>query len=268
MFAQCATPSPDGCVAPGGCRVDRVFPLTDRLAADARIARRAGSRSTPSAARALETDNGDRHGKRRHGCVRAVARASSQQMVSTGDRHHLHGAGRESSIRLDPVRRADGRETPLGTSGDPDRVHHFHRHENLARARSVCAALGWIIDANATSLVHLYIAAVIGDIGAGCVYGTCVGTALKWFPDKRGFAAVTVIPISNMIQKSGYEHAFIHVLRDPARRVHLRARADARAPEAARAYRAGEAHRLDEDRLHAGADGARAAPRRSSGCSI
>jgi OFA family oxalate/formate antiporter-like MFS transporter len=86
---------------------------------------------------------------------------------------------------------------------------------------SICAALGWIIDAHATSLVHLYIGAVVAGVGAGCVYGTCVGTALKWFPDKRGLAAgltaagfgagaaVTVIPISNMIQSSGYEQAFM-----------------------------------------------------------
>jgi OFA family oxalate/formate antiporter-like MFS transporter len=86
---------------------------------------------------------------------------------------------------------------------------------------SICVALGWVIDAYATSLGHLYVAAVIAGIGAGCVYGTCVGTALKWFPDKRGLAAgltaagfgagaaVTVIPIANMIQRSGYEHTFI-----------------------------------------------------------
>ena len=86
---------------------------------------------------------------------------------------------------------------------------------------SICAAIGWIIDANATSLIHLYIAAVVTGVGAGCVYGTCVGTALKWFPDKRGLAAgltaagfgagaaVTVIPISNMIRTSGYEHTFM-----------------------------------------------------------
>ncbi|EKS70885.1 MULTISPECIES: oxalate/formate MFS antiporter [Caballeronia] len=86
---------------------------------------------------------------------------------------------------------------------------------------AIFAAIGWIIDAHATTLMHLYIAAVVAGIGAGCVYGTCVGTALKWFPDKRGLAAgltaagfgagaaVTVIPISNMIQSSGYEHAFM-----------------------------------------------------------
>jgi len=86
---------------------------------------------------------------------------------------------------------------------------------------AVGAALGWVIDAHATTLVELYAAAVIAGIGAGCVYGTCVGNALKWFPDKRGLAAgltaagfgagaaVTVIPIANMIQSSGYEHTFM-----------------------------------------------------------
>jgi OFA family oxalate/formate antiporter-like MFS transporter len=86
---------------------------------------------------------------------------------------------------------------------------------------AICAGLGWLIDGFASSLPMLYVAAVITGIGAGCVYGTCVGTALKWFPDKRGLAAgmtaagygagaaVTVIPIANMIQRSGYEHAFI-----------------------------------------------------------
>lgn len=83
------------------------------------------------------------------------------------------------------------------------------------------AAAGWVIDAYATTLPELYVAAIVAGIGAGCVYGTCVGNALKWFPDKRGLAAgltaagfgagaaVTVIPIANMIQRSGYEHAFL-----------------------------------------------------------
>ena len=86
---------------------------------------------------------------------------------------------------------------------------------------ALCAGLAWVINAYATSLPQLYLAAVIAGIGAGGVYGTCVGNALKWFPDKRGLAAgltaagfgagsaLTVIPIANMIQRSGYEHAFI-----------------------------------------------------------
>jgi OFA family oxalate/formate antiporter-like MFS transporter len=88
-------------------------------------------------------------------------------------------------------------------------------------AGAIFAAVGWVIDGVATSLPELYIAAVIAGIGAGCVYGTCVGNALKWFPDKRGLAAgltaagfgagaaVTVIPIANMIQTAGYQHTFI-----------------------------------------------------------
>jgi OFA family oxalate/formate antiporter-like MFS transporter len=86
---------------------------------------------------------------------------------------------------------------------------------------AVFAGLGWVIDAYATTLPVLYLAAVVAGIGAGCVYGTCVGNALKWFPDKRGLAAgltaagfgagaaVTVIPIANMIQSSGYQHTFL-----------------------------------------------------------
>ena len=86
---------------------------------------------------------------------------------------------------------------------------------------SVFAASGWVIDSYATSLTELYVAAVVAGIGAGCVYGTCVGNALKWFPDKRGLAAgltaagfgagaaVTVIPIGNMIVTAGYQQAFL-----------------------------------------------------------
>lgn len=91
----------------------------------------------------------------------------------------------------------------------------------VIRLGAVLAGLGWVLDAYATTLTELYIAAVIAGIGAGCVYGTCVGNALKWFPDKRGLAAgltaagfgagaaVTIIPIANMIQSSGYENTFL-----------------------------------------------------------
>ena len=85
---------------------------------------------------------------------------------------------------------------------------------------AILAALGWVINSYATSTAELYLAAVIAGLGAGCVYGTCVGNALKWFPDKRGLAAgltaagfgagaaITVIPIASMIQASGYEYTF------------------------------------------------------------
>ena len=86
---------------------------------------------------------------------------------------------------------------------------------------AVLAALGWVINSFATTIPELYGAAIISGLGAGCVYGTCVGNALKWFPDKRGLAAgitaagfgagaaLTVIPIANMIQSSGYQQTFL-----------------------------------------------------------
>src|SRR5215475_2546459 len=85
----------------------------------------------------------------------------------------------------------------------------------------VLVAIAWVMNSYADSLMMLYIAAAIGGIGAGVVYGACVGNALKWFPDRRGLAAgltaagfgagsaLTVVPIANMIQSSGYQEAFL-----------------------------------------------------------
>jgi OFA family oxalate/formate antiporter-like MFS transporter len=85
----------------------------------------------------------------------------------------------------------------------------------------VLVAIAWVINSVADSLLLLYVGAAIGGIGAGVIYGASVGNALKWFPDRRGLAAgltaagfgagsaLTVIPIANMIQSSGYEVAFL-----------------------------------------------------------
>jgi OFA family oxalate/formate antiporter-like MFS transporter len=82
--------------------------------------------------------------------------------------------------------------------------------------------IAWVMNAYATTLTMLYVAAAIGGIGAGAVYGTCVGNSLKWFPDRRGFAAgltamgfgagsaLTVVPIQAMIKSQGYEAAFFN----------------------------------------------------------
>jgi MFS transporter, OFA family, oxalate/formate antiporter len=84
----------------------------------------------------------------------------------------------------------------------------------------VMIALAWIVNSYASTLVHLYTGAIFGGLGAGAVYGTCVGNALKWFPDRRGLAAgataagfgagaaITVVPIASMIATSGYQSAF------------------------------------------------------------
>src|SRR3954464_12909610 len=59
----------------------------------------------------------------------------------------------------------------------------------VALVGGLLCGLGWFINSFADSLPLLYLAAVISGIGAGAVYGTCVGNALKWFPDRRGLAA-------------------------------------------------------------------------------
>jgi MFS transporter, OFA family, oxalate/formate antiporter len=85
----------------------------------------------------------------------------------------------------------------------------------------VLVGLSWVLNAHASSLAALYTAAIIGGVGAGAVYGTCVGNSLKWFTDRRGLAAgltaagfgagsaLTVAPIANMIKSTGYEAAFL-----------------------------------------------------------
>jgi len=86
---------------------------------------------------------------------------------------------------------------------------------------SLLVGVAWVMNSFADTLPMLYFAAVVGGIGAGAVYGTCVGNALKWFPDRRGLAAgltsmgfgagsaLTVVPISTAIQTRGYEYAFL-----------------------------------------------------------
>jgi MFS transporter, OFA family, oxalate/formate antiporter len=86
----------------------------------------------------------------------------------------------------------------------------------------ILVGISWVMNAYADSLTLLYVAAAVGGVGAGAVYGTCVGNALKWFPDRRGLAAgltaagfgmgsaLTIVPIQALIKSSGYEPAFLY----------------------------------------------------------
>jgi MFS transporter, OFA family, oxalate/formate antiporter len=81
--------------------------------------------------------------------------------------------------------------------------------------------LAWVLNSFAGSLEMFYVAAALGGLGAGAVYGTCIGNAVKWFPGRRGLAAgltaagfgmgaaLTIVPIGNMIRSAGYEQAFL-----------------------------------------------------------
>ncbi|MFG1275909.1 oxalate/formate MFS antiporter [Xanthobacter autotrophicus] len=85
----------------------------------------------------------------------------------------------------------------------------------------ILCALSWALNSVASSLAMLYVSAALGGAGAGAVYGTAVGAALKWFPDRRGLAAgitaagfgagsaLTIVPIAAMIKAQGYEHTFL-----------------------------------------------------------
>jgi OFA family oxalate/formate antiporter-like MFS transporter len=90
----------------------------------------------------------------------------------------------------------------------------------VVAAGGVTVALGWIVNAVALSLPILYLGAAVSGIGAGAIYATCVGNAVKWFPDRRGLAvgltaggfgagaALTVVPIRAVIDAYGYGAAF------------------------------------------------------------
>jgi OFA family oxalate/formate antiporter-like MFS transporter len=82
--------------------------------------------------------------------------------------------------------------------------------------------LGWIGSGALSPTVEwIWVWYTVGGLGAGAVYGTCMGMVVKWFPDRRGLcagmvagsygvgAALTVIPIADMIRASGFQGAFV-----------------------------------------------------------
>jgi MFS transporter, OFA family, oxalate/formate antiporter len=89
-------------------------------------------------------------------------------------------------------------------------------------AGAVLVGLGWVGSGLfAPNVEWVWIWYTIGGLGAGGVYGCCMGVAVKWFPDRRGLcaglvagsygvgAALTVIPIANMIRSSGVQETFL-----------------------------------------------------------
>ena len=92
----------------------------------------------------------------------------------------------------------------------------------LVAIGGILVGVAWWINAEASTLFTLYLGGLVGGVGAGIVYGTSVGNALKWFPERRGLAtgltaaafgagsALTVVPIANLINSRGYETAFLY----------------------------------------------------------
>ena len=130
----------------------------------------------------------------------------------------------------------------------------------------VLVGVAWVLNAYATSLEMLYVGAGLSGVGAGAIYATCVGNAVKWFPDRRGLAvgltaagfgagaALTVVPIRLVISTYGYASAFFwfgllqgavllvvaQVMRGPTAGTVLPAVVRAEVPQSARSYTSAE----------------------------
>ena len=88
-------------------------------------------------------------------------------------------------------------------------------------AAGLLCGIGWAGMGYATSIPMLYGLYAVAGTGAAFVYSGCIGSALKWFHDRRGFASGVIaagfgggtalfIPIiSSIIANQGYREAFL-----------------------------------------------------------
>ena len=63
----------------------------------------------------------------------------------------------------------------------------------VAVTASMLVGLGYILASRATTPEWLYLYYGLGGLGVGILYGISTACAVKWFPDKRGFAAGLVV---------------------------------------------------------------------------
>jgi OFA family oxalate/formate antiporter-like MFS transporter len=92
----------------------------------------------------------------------------------------------------------------------------------LVMVGAVLVAVAWIVNSRASTLTALYTGGAIGGMGAGLVYGTCIGNAVKWFEHQRGLAAgltaagfgagaaITILPLTHSLASRGYEATFFN----------------------------------------------------------
>jgi len=85
---------------------------------------------------------------------------------------------------------------------------------------ALMAGVAWVLTAYAPNVYVLYFAyGVIGGIGTGIVYIGVIGLMVRWFPDRRGFAAgmvaagygmgaiLTTYPITDMVKSADWGYA-------------------------------------------------------------
>ena len=88
-------------------------------------------------------------------------------------------------------------------------------------AAGLLCGLGWVGMGYATSLPMLYVLYCLAGTGAAFVYSGCIGSALKWFKDRRGLAsgimaagfgggtALFIPLISSLLKSDGYQQTFL-----------------------------------------------------------
>lgn len=88
----------------------------------------------------------------------------------------------------------------------------------LISVGTVLSGLSWVLAAQATSAMMLYLAyGVVGGLGTGIVYVGVIGLMVRWFPAQRGFAAgavaagygfgaiITTFPVSTSLHTRGLD---------------------------------------------------------------
>lgn len=63
----------------------------------------------------------------------------------------------------------------------------------MALSAALLTAGGFLLTSFSTSLLYFYLFYGLGGLGVGILYGISTACAIKWFPDKRGFAAGVVV---------------------------------------------------------------------------
>jgi OFA family oxalate/formate antiporter-like MFS transporter len=92
----------------------------------------------------------------------------------------------------------------------------------LITVAGILCGLGWSAMGYATTLTQLHVAYAVAGVGAAFVYSGCIGSALKWYPQRRGFASGVIaagfgsgsalfnLAIQNyLIPTYGYQGAFL-----------------------------------------------------------
>ncbi len=93
----------------------------------------------------------------------------------------------------------------------------------LAFISSALVGVGFITSSYTSRPEELYLTYGLGSLGVGTLYGIATGTAVKWFPERRGLATGLVtfgfgagaslfnLPIQSFISTNGFRDAFTYV---------------------------------------------------------